>query len=241
MHQLFPNVTDDVDLEEAYAPPGHGRHVRANFVCSLDGSAELGGTSHELSSASDRQVFSVLRGLSDVILVGAGTVRQERYGPVRLPEERQAARFERGMARLPAIAVVTARLDLDLGSPFFTEAVTPPLIVTAARAPRPDRLRAEQVARVIVAGEDRVDLHTALEALAGDGLKGVLCEGGPTLFGELVREGLLDELCLTVSPVLAGPGHPRIIAGENGQPCRLTLGRVLTDQASLFLRYVKAS
>jgi riboflavin biosynthesis pyrimidine reductase len=240
---LLPDPTDDVDLDEAYALPGPGRlHVRANFVSSVDGAAEVGGRSGGLSSDADHRVFSVLRGLCDVVLVGAGTVRGERYGPARPSADRRARRRAHGLAAVPPIAVVTSRVDLDLQSAFFTEAAARPVILTTGAAPADLRQRASEVADVAVCGDTAVDLATALEALVERGLTRVLCEGGPHLMGQLVAADRLDELCLSLSPVIAGPERLRIIGGAPlDAPARLELGHVLTAEGTLFLRYVVSS
>jgi riboflavin biosynthesis pyrimidine reductase len=240
---LLPDAADDVDLDEAYALPGPSRlHVRANFVSSVDGAAEVGGRSGGLSSDADHRVFSVLRGLCDVVLVGAGTVRQERYGPARPSTERRARRQQHGLTAVPPIAVVTSRVDLDLKSAFFTEAAARPVILTTGAAPADLRQRASEVADVAVCGDTAVDLAIALEALVERGLTRVLCEGGPHLMGQLVAAGRLDELCLSLSPVIAGPERLRIIGGAPlDAPARLELGHVLTAEGVMFLRYVVSS
>jgi riboflavin biosynthesis pyrimidine reductase len=236
---LLPDPADDVDLDEAYALPGPGRlHVRANFVTSVDGAAEVGGRSGGLSSDADHRLFSVLRGLCDVVLVGAGTVRKERYGPARPSAERRERRQAQGLAAVPPIAVLTSRVDLDLESAFFTEAATRPVILTTGAAPTERRQRAAEVADVAVCGDTSVDMVTALEALAERGLTRVLCEGGPHMLDQLVTAGRLDELCLSLSPAIAGPERLRIIGGPPlDEPARLELAHVLAADGMLFLRY----
>lgn len=241
MRQLLPEMSDEVDLDEAYALPATPtRHVRANLVASVDGAAAVDGSSLPLSGPADRQVFAVLRGLCDVVLVGAGTVRRENYGPVRPSPRRVARRRSAGLADAPPIAVVSASLDLDLGSRFFTEAGSQPLVVTSAAGAR----RRPEVARsttVVLAGEDSVDLVTALDALADRGLTRVLCEGGPALLGSLLTTGLLDELCLTVAPCLAGAEGQRVVEGPSlSHPLDCRLAHVLEKDGVLFLRYQTA-
>ncbi len=239
MRRLLPEPAGDVDLDEAYALPGPGRlHVRANFVSSVDGAAEVAGRSGGLSSNADHRLFSVLRGLCDVVLVGAGTVRQERYGPARPSAERRAWRQGHGLAAVPPIAVVTSRIDLDLESAFFTEAAARPVILTTAAAPTERRRRAAEVADVAVCGDAELDLAAALAALVERGLAHVLCEGGPHMLDQLVTAGRLDELCLSLSPVIAGPERLRIIGGPRLEaPARLELVHVLAAEGVLFLRY----
>jgi riboflavin biosynthesis pyrimidine reductase len=237
VRQLLPTVADPVDLDAAYEVEASGRHVRANFVASADGSTTLRGRSGPLSSRADREVFSVLRAHCDVVLVGAGTVREERYGPARPGPARRRERASRGLAPVPPIAVVTSRIDLDLASPFFTQAEARPIVLTTARAPLSSRRAAARSAEVVVVGDEAVDLEAALGALEARGLARVLCEGGPRLMAELVACGLLDELCLSLSPVLAGAGGPRVVEGALRAEVPLELAHVLTDGSSLFLRY----
>ena len=199
--------------------------VLANMVAGVDGSVAIDGRTKEMSSEADRALFHHLRTLADVILVGAGTIRDENYGPHR-PKD--------GSEPNP-IAVVTNSIELDLASPFFTEAVARPIIVTSERSPAGARERAATVAEVLVVGDERVDIGAAVERLGGV----ILCEGGPTLLAELVRAGCLHELCLTLAPVAGGdPG--RIVSDSlAGTVSRWTLGSVLRDGDDVFLRYLR--
>jgi riboflavin biosynthesis pyrimidine reductase len=239
MRTIFPSPGGDLDLPglaEAYAYPGE-RWLRVNFVSSADGSASVDGLSGGLSSAGDKKVFGVLRVLTDVILVGSGTARAEDYKPARARPSLAALRAGRPAAA--PIAVVTGRLDLDLAAPLFTEAAPDARTIVVTSAASDDKLRAEtaKVADVIVAGEQTVDLAAAVRELAARGLGRVLCEGGPHLFGDLAAAGLVDELCLSLSPTLAGPGAARIIAGPASAGRPMTLRQVLADDDFLFLRY----
>lgn len=230
MRRWMPDPSDDVDLAAAYAVPG-GRHVRANFVASLDGSVTLEGKSEGLSSDADRRLFHLLRALSDVILVGAGTVRAERYRGARAIDGRTP----------PPIAVVSRSLDLDPGARLFTDTLARPIVLTCEASPGERREALAAVADVVVAGADTVDIRGALDALDERGLRRVICEGGPHLLGWLVAAGCLDELCLTLSPLIAGGTAGRIIAGlrtQIGEPMRLV--HVLEDSGHLFLRYSSA-
>jgi riboflavin biosynthesis pyrimidine reductase len=244
MRRLLPQPAEDVTPAEAYAdgPSATGRPaVRVNMVASLDGAITVEGRSGDLGGDADWRVFMTLRGLADVILVGAGTVRNEGYGPPRLKDEVQAARRERGQARLPRIAVVSRSLTLDWDSRFFADAPDDarPLVVTCASAPEDGRRRAAEVADVVVAGGDDVDVGDALARLGEEGVASVLCEGGPTLNRALAADGLLDELCLTVSPLLVGGAGPRMLAGaapaQRGVPMRLHAA--YEDEGFIFLRH----
>jgi riboflavin biosynthesis pyrimidine reductase len=239
---ILPSAGDELDLPalaEAYAYPRE-RWLRANFVASVDGAAYVGGLSGGLSSPDDKRLFGVLRVLADVVLVGAGTARVEGYKPaLRRPS---LASLREGRPETATIAVVTQTLGLNLTSPLFTEA--PPdartIVVTCAASDADLRAQAAKVADVIVAGEESVDLGQARRELDDRGLGRVLCEGGPHLFTDLAAAGLLDELCLSFSPKLAGPGAGRISAGSPLDAARpLTLSQVIAgDDGFLFFRYL---
>jgi riboflavin biosynthesis pyrimidine reductase len=133
--------------------------------------------------------------------------------------------------------VVSRSCQLDWGSPFFTEARRRPVVVTVANAPAANRARADEFADVVLAGTDDVDLRQALDALAERGARSVLAEGGPSLNGQLAAAGLLDELCLTVSPVLVGGESKRILSGSGPTvPTTLELCSVCEDDGFVFLR-----
>jgi len=240
LRQLLPSRQDNPDLAALYAYPG-GRWLRANMVSSADGAAALDGASAGLSSGTDRQLFALLRALSDVIIVGAATARAERYKPARAQEPWRDLRA--GRPPTPPIAVVTRRLDLDPGGPLITAA--PPeartIVITTEKAPRDIRAAIEPHADVVIAGEETVDLEAAVTALAERGHRRMLTEGGPHLLAQLLEAGLLDELCLTVAPLLTGPGAGRIVAGAPSGPAALplTLGHVLEDDGFLFFRYLR--
>ncbi|MFC4063182.1 pyrimidine reductase family protein [Planomonospora corallina] len=230
---------DLAGLAHAYAYPG-GPWLRVNMVASADGATWLAGLSGGLSGKGDRKVFGVLRGLADVILAGAETVRSEGYGPARPRESWRALREGRPAA--PVIAVVSGRLELDFTSPLFTEAEpgARTIVVTCGAAPADRRAQAARHADVIVAGDERVDLAAAVKALAERGLERVLCEGGARINGQLAAAGLIDELCLTVSPLLVGGGAVRVLDGPDVLT-GLRLVHVLEEDGFLFTRYVRSS
>jgi riboflavin biosynthesis pyrimidine reductase len=238
MRQLLPTAGEP-DLPELYAYPD-GRWLRANMVTSADGAASLDGVTQGISSAGDRRVFALLRTLCDVIVVGASTAREEKYKPAR-PHELWS-HLRDGRPATPPIAVVTGRLDLDPDSPLVTEA--PPdartIIITTASAPADRRDQLARHADVIVAGEKSVDLQAATAELAERGHRRMLAEGGPHLLAQLAGAGLLDELCLTIGPLLAGPGPGRILAGDSIPTLPLSLAHVLEDDGFLLCRYIRA-
>jgi riboflavin biosynthesis pyrimidine reductase len=253
VRQVYPggSALTDTALAGLYAYPDPGPPpgcwVRANMVASLDGAAAVDGRASGLSSEADEQVFAMLRALADVILVGAGTARAEGYGPVRPQSEvLRWAWLRDGRTPSAPIAVVTRALDLDPASPLLTGA--PPhartIVITTRAAPAERRTAAGRTAEVIVAGEASVDVKAALDALAERGYQRVLTEGGPLLLAQIAGAGLLDELCFTLSPLLAGPGAGRIVAGGlpvpgGAQP--FTLKHALEAEGSLLCRYLRMS
>ena len=252
MRQIYPggSAVTDAALAALYAypdlgaPPAHW--LRANMVASLDGAATVEGRSGGLSGEADEQVFAMLRALADVILVGAGTARAEGYGPVRPESEGLRWSWLRD-SRPPSapIAVVTRALDLDLDGPLLAQAPrhARTILITTWSAPAGRRTAAARTAEVIVAGEASVDLKAAIDALAERGYQRISCEGGPHLLAQLAGTGLLDELCLTVSPLLAGPGAGRIVTGglpmPGGGAQPFTLAHTLADEGYLICRYVR--
>ncbi len=242
-------------LGELYAYPDEGPWLRANMIASTDGAAALSGRSGGLSGPADRLVFAVLRSLADVILVGAGTARAEGYRPV---SPRQLIARLRPAGPPPPIAVVTGRLDLDTGDGGLLAAYsgrTPAIVLTTQAAPAARRAQAARHAEVIVTGPRTVTAAAAVAALTDRGYRRVLAEGGPTLLGQIAAAGLLDELCLTYSPVLAGGQAGRILAGPDTAPATgpdggpgsgpgravagLRLAHVLEDDGYLLCRYLR--
>jgi riboflavin biosynthesis pyrimidine reductase len=241
MRLLYPHFEDVVDPAEIYAdlPSAVGRpSVRLNMIVSVDGGTSWNGVSGGLGGPADKALFAVMRTLPDVILVASGTMRAEHYGPAVLPAHVQEVRSSRGQRPVPPVAVVSQRCDFDWGSNFFTAATERPLIITVASAAPTNLERARAVADVIVAGDERVDLRVAVTELGERGTEHILAEGGPTLNGELATAGLLDELCVSLAPLLASGDAKRIIAGSAlAQLEHLRLRSILEDDDYLFLRY----
>ena len=248
---LHPTTGPEVDVSDIHLdlerPPPPGRPwVMLNMVASVDGATTVQGLSGRLGGAGDRQVFQTLRGLADMILVGAGTVRAEGYRPPRTPDGSLAsARTTAGQPVRPRLVVVSARLDLDPDAPLFTERLPedpPPLIATVRSAPADRRDALADVADLIDLGGTRVDLTGLLATLRDIGARTVLCEGGPHLNHQLLAAGLVDELCLTISPSLvggAGTAGPGLLAGGAfAVPSGLRLDRVLAHDDFLFCRYL---
>lgn len=251
MQTLFPSLDgpdepDDGDgwLEEYRYPRIAGGRwwLRANMLSSVDGSVTgADGRSGTLSTPQDRRLFHHLRHVCDAIVVGAGTARAEDYGPPRVDDNEAEARAAAGLRPRPRLVVVSRSLSLDPTARLFggPDRV---LVVTSRAADWADVERLGQVAEVIRVGEGVVDLTEMLGVLADQGLRRLLCEGGPTLLGDLVAGRLLDELCLTVAPVLTAGGARRIADGAGAEPpVGVSLASVAhAEDGTLFTRWVRA-
>ncbi|KAA0116229.1 pyrimidine reductase family protein [Mycolicibacterium sp. P9-22] len=235
--------TEESGLAHYYAYPEtlSSCWVRANFISSLDGAATADGRSGALGGAGDRAVFRLMRELADVVVVGAGTVRVETYSGAQLGVAERQRRCARGQHEVPPIAIVTRSADLDHGLPVFTQTEVPPLLLTTRDTAADARARYAGLAEVYdCSGADTggVDLGAALRTLAGLGLIRVLAEGGPSLLGTFIADGLLDELCLTIAPTVVGGGSKRIADGHRELITRLRRRHVLTDDDGyLYTRY----
>lgn len=227
----------EVALTDLYACPP-GPWVRANMVATLDGSA-VGpdGRSGSINGPADHRVFTLLRSLADVVLVGAGTVRAERYRAPRTPPGLVAARRSRGQADHPPLAVVTSRGDLPLD---LLREEPEPWVFTVSHAPFLGHLRAHLAPGRLHVHEGDVDLRRVLSTLASAGLEHVLTEGGPRLLGGLLSAGAVDELCLTQSPLVVGGARP-LVESVGPQTARTArLGHLLHSDGFLLGRWLLA-
>jgi len=241
LNRLRPGRSAEVDAASAYAYPDEpGRWLRVNMVSSVDGAATLDGRVGTLTGPADQRLLALLRALADVLIVGAGTIRAEGYGPLTVGEDLAPLREQPRQGAAPRLVVPTRSLDLDLDGAAFTEALEPPLVVTTRRASAERVRAAESVAEVVVLGDDAVDLVTMVDLLAERGAHRMLCEGGPGLLAGLLAQDLVDELCLAVAPVMTCGAESRITAGPALAPPRhLGLSQVAEREEFLFLRYVR--
>lgn len=251
MLQLVPagNIPNEtVDAAALYMnderPPWPTRPwVVANMVASVDGATAVSGVSGGLAGPGDKVIFDALRASADWILVAAGTARAERYRIPTTPPELQAQRAALGRSRPPRLAVVTGSADIDSSLPMFADvgpSQDPVLVITGNDAPPKlvEELRA--VAEVIVVDHPRPTPEVILGELAKLGAAVVLTEGGPTFLGQLVAADVVDEMCITLSPLLIGGDSHRIASGQTAdiaQPLRLD--RLLALNSMLFARYVR--
>ena len=242
MRRLLPDVRDEVPAEVygelcLAGPVGDRSGVSLGMVSSVDGGATVAGRTADLGGEADRAAFGALRAAADAILVGAGTVRAENYGPATGTAERQRRRIEKGLAATPRLVIVSNRLSLDPNARVFRDPDHPPLLVTSRRAVS-SRPEVAACGEVLLCGDERVDLEAALAALADRGWARVLCEGGPALNASLFALDLVDELYLTLAPTLVGGDAPRIIApSANQAPRALALLGLREHESELLLHY----
>jgi riboflavin-specific deaminase-like protein len=243
VRQLLPEPAD-IDPFDAHAraerpAPADRPWLLLNMVTSTDGAISVGGRSGSLGSDADHQVFRAIRAVGDVIIAAGGTVRAEGYGPPKPSEAVRAARTARGQAPYPRMVVVSGSLDLDETSTYFTEAPEPPLVYTAASA-SPERLAAlRAVADVQIAGDHQVDLAVMAEHLGSLGVRCAVVEGGGILNGHLLAADLIDELNLTVAPMLVGGTARRAVSSADEFPRHLRLAHLWESEGNLLARYTR--
>ena len=206
------SVFDDVDF--GALAPGDRPYVVVNMVTSADGRATLAGKTKDLSSDADRLVFHALRASVDAVMVGTGTVRAERYGRMVPKQSNRDRRAARGLEPEPLAIVLSRSGAFPEDAPLFTD---PEARVMRAHTASP----AEAIRR----------------AREEHSVRSVLCEGGPTINGAVLDDGILDELFLTVSPALVAGEDPLTIVQGGRGPAPLELRWVLEEGGTLFLRY----
>lgn len=241
MQQIWPDhaVLDDQQLEELYTYPEKNRWLAVNFVSSADGAVEVGGRARRLSNPPDVKVLKLGSDLADVLLVGATTAMVEEFRGVHPDDATLERRRRHGLRDVPPTAVVTTGKSLPADAPVIAEAATPTLVITCAAAPlKKQKAWEEAGAELIIAGEDTVDLAAAIEALSDRGLNRIDCEGGPHLFGGLLAAGVVDELRLTISPLLVSGAHERIATGVPLDLVDLELASVLAEGGAMLTRYL---
>lgn len=209
------------------------------MVASIDGATAVDGVSGGLGGAADKEVFRAIRAVADVILVAAGTVRAEHYGPPRTTPDQQAARVARGQRPFPRLAIVSGSLDLDESSSLFTEAPEPPLVLTTDDASLERITALSAVAEVLRIGPAPLAPPAVVAALAGRGTQVVVCEGGPSLNGQLLAHDLIDEVNLTLSPLLVGGHSARMAAGPETSGTRLALAHLWEADGLLLARFAR--
>jgi riboflavin-specific deaminase-like protein len=229
-------VEQQLDGYRPWEQPGDDRpFVATNFAVTVDGRATIGGASGPIGSDVDTEMLARLRTRFDAVMIGAGTMRVERYGRLASKQETRERRERLGLALDPLMVLVSGRLDLPWDAPLFTAAGSRVLVFTASEAEPPETAADLSVVR----HEDVVDLAAALRHLrAGCGIRALLCEGGPHVHSQLWAAGLVDELFLTTAPRLTGADAPRILEGETLPTItELKLAWLLEHDGELFSRY----
>ena len=206
------------------------------MVTTADGRATLGGRTQGISSETDRELFHTLRTQVDAVMVGPATIALERYGPVARRPEVRRRRAELGLAEVPLAVTASRSLELPVDAPLFQDPEARVLVLTNSdREPPP--CPAQLIVERIPGPE--LDLVEGVERLRRThGVRALLHEGGPTLLAAMLALGLVDELFLSVSPMLVGGGEPSVVEGTAFEaPRRLELRSVLMHESFLFLRY----
>ncbi|HET9203465.1 MAG TPA: dihydrofolate reductase family protein [Acidimicrobiia bacterium] len=210
--------------------------VMVNFISSADGGTALHGKSSGLGDEDDKTLFQAMRTVPDVIMVGSGTVEAEDYRPVTLDDERRERRLAAGLSEVPLLAIVSGRLGFDPEARVFSDPEHRPMVITGPDAEPAKLALLGDSADVVFL--DEVTPTRILERLGAAGI--ILCEGGPTLVGQLVAERTVDELNLTVAPTMISGRSARVAHGPPAEPpLDMRLDRAMFGDRSLFLRYLK--
>lgn len=204
------DVSEAVD--DDYPWPA-GPWVRALFVMALDGAAAgVDGRSGSISGPADRRVLGAVRRWSDAVVVGATTMRAERYNPMKVSEAVAAERVAAGQQVAPRLVIVSASLDLPWSDPAYAESMLPPLIVTVASAPAEALARVPSTCEVLAAPGERVDPMWLREQLVDRGMERIVCEGGRALLADFAQAGAVDEWALTVSGLMPAGTFAPVLA-----------------------------
>jgi riboflavin-specific deaminase-like protein len=230
------SVEQQLDSYRPWEQPHEDRpYLATNFAVTVDGRATIEGESGPIGSDVDTTMLARLRTRFDAVMIGAGTMRVERYGRVVPGQEQRERREQIGLPHDPLMVLVSGRLDLPWDAPLFTAGGGRVLIFTASEAEPPETATSVRV----VHHEGLVDMALAMRQLRDEhGIRALLCEGGPHLHSQLWAEGLVDELFLTTAPKLTGAESPRILEGEAlPSPAELELAWLLEQDGELFARY----
>jgi len=243
LHRLYPQPAGKVTAAQAVASLDPGSrtatdrpYVICNFVATADGKATVEGRSGPLGDEADHELFQQLRTRVDAVLVGANTLRIERYGRLVRDPKLRSARQRAGLNADPLACVVTRSLHLPVDIPIFQDRDSTIAVYTSAVKSFPATPARVEVTRL---APGRLTVTAVLRHLLNHrGVRSVLCEGGPTILGLLLAEELLDEFFLTVSTTLAGGVELPVSTGQSPPDAlKLRLLWVLEHDGSVFLRY----
>ena len=238
MRQLLPTPGEaDPDellagLDLASAAPPDRPYVVSNFALTWDGRVTIGGRAGPIGSSTDKRVLKRLRALADAVLVGAGTVRIETYGPLLDDEDLRRERREAGRSPDPLAIVPTRTGELPWDAGLFTSGRGEVRVLAAAESEVPATETPVSVSRF----DREVDLAAALAQLREEGCRSLVCEGGPHLHAQLVELGIVDELFVTLAPKLAGGVGPGLFEGLNERERQLEVRWLLEHEGELFAR-----
>jgi riboflavin-specific deaminase-like protein len=240
MQRLLPDpgpTTIEAQLD-GYEPwkeeRGKRPFVAMNFAATVDGRATIGGVSGPIGSEADTSMLAWLRTRFDAVMIGAGTMRAERYGRLVDNQEDRERRERIGLPHDPLMVIVSGRLDLPWDAPLFTAGGGRVLIFTASEAEPPPTATSLRIVR----HKGFVNIVEAMRQLRQErGIRALLCEGGPGLHSELEGAGFVDDLFLTIAPKLVGGDAPRIIEGDLPGIAELELAWLLQEGSELFARY----
>jgi riboflavin biosynthesis pyrimidine reductase len=240
MRRLLPDtgtttVEQQLDGYRPWEEPHEDRPlVAVNFAATVDGRASIGGVSGPIGSSTDTEMLAGLRTRFDAVMIGAGTMRAERYGRIVADPGKRERRERIGLPHDPLMVLVSGRLDLPWDAPLFTAGGGRVLIFTASEAEPPETATPVQIVR----HKRFVDIVAALRHLRQElEIRALLCEGGPGLHDQLEGAGFVDDLFLTIAPKLSGGDAPRIIEGDLPGIADLDLAWLLEQEGELFLRY----
>jgi riboflavin biosynthesis pyrimidine reductase len=222
-------------------PAARRPHVIGSLISTVNGRATLDGRTAPLSppgGGADREIFRGLRGVCDAIMVGTGTLRDELYGRPGRRRTLREFRASRGLPEEPKVIVVSRSLELPTHIPLFRDPATEVLLFTWSKAAIPEP--GAQITTVRMDPDDVTLASVLRHARESHGIRSVVCEGGPTLYGALLTEDLIDELFLTIAPVYAGDDQlPLTTSGHAARATPMSLASVHTHDDYLFLRYIR--
>jgi riboflavin-specific deaminase-like protein len=240
MRRLLPDpgpttVEQQLDAYEPWEEPHEERPlVAVNFAATVDGRASIAGVSGPIGSAADTAMLAGLRTRFDAVMIGAGTMRAERYGRIVAKQEQREKRERLGLPHDPLMVIVSGRLDLPWDAPLFTAGDGRVLIFTASEAEPPETATSVECVR----HDKFVNVVEALRHLRREReVRALICEGGPGLHNQLEGAGFVDDLFLTIAPKLSGGDAPRIIEGDLPGITELKLAWLLEEDSELFARY----
>ena len=206
------------------------------MVATADGRATLGGRTQGISSETDRELFHALRTQVDAVMVGTATIALEGYGPLARRPEMRSRRAALGLEEVPLACTASRTLELPVDTPLFQDPESRIVVLTNSDREAPG-CEAQLVVERLEG--DELDLAAGVARLrTAHGVRAMLHEGGPTLLAAMLAPGLVDELFLTISPMLVGGGEPAVVEGVAlGQAQRMGLLSVLEHESYLYLRY----